>query len=348
MILEYYIFDERSQLGRKVLAALNRADKRGVQIHLRLDGIGSRQWLLQEPLPFQVKNGEISIFSPVPWPISRFLRNEMFKMDKFLSYWSHINRRNHKKLCIVDGHTAFVGSMNVDEHALAWTECGLMCDGNVVIDLMSSFFQLEPRCLVLQRGEYSESHFQTVLKQPDFKEKPEVLLQDSTKSRLDFRKRHRKAFKDAKSEITLVTPYFVPTLRMVKALIAAKKRGVVVSLILPEKLDHRFMKWLMDKYLFPLIHSGIHVYRLPGMVHAKLVIADDWMHVGSCNLNQRSLHLDVELNVQVVEPEVQKDVKKFARQLMDQGLPVTLDMLHQRPWFEKIMGTLLQAFRWML
>lgn len=345
IILEYYIFDPDSEIGQKILLALEAADQRGVQVMIRLDGVGSRKWLLRSEVPLSLKNGQVSVFNPVPWPFSFFLRAEGASMNHFLKYWSRINHRNHKKLCIVDGHYAFVGSMNIHAATFDWIECGVMCEREVVYVLLDSFFQLEKTCFILHQGRLKPELFHTVLKIGAASEAEDVLNQTNRGDRGQFRRLHKQAFQKAQDTITLVTPYFVPTFWLMKSLIQACRRGVKVNLVLSGRLDHRFMNWLADKYLFPLIDSGVMVYRVEKMVHAKVVMADSWVHLGSCNLNQRSLHLDRELNVQVRGEEKQNQVRRFVEGLIENSNGVTLETLNQRPWFEKLMGTLLYIVR---
>ncbi len=345
IILEYYILDFESKIGKKILEALKNADDRGVQVMLHLDGVGSRQWLMRDSPPCIFKNGEIKIFNPIPWPFSRFLASQIPKMGKFLKYWSRINHRNHKKLAIVDGNYAFVGSMNIHDFAFQWVECGVMCEREVVYVLLDTYLQLKKQSLILQRGEVHSDFFKTVLKIGSDSDAEEVLFQKTRNHRALFRRRHKKAFLQAQSHITLVTPYFVPTLWLMKSLIQACQRGVEVTLILSKSPDHRFMNWLADKYLYPLVDSGVKVFKAEPMVHAKIVMADSWVHLGSCNLNQRSLHLDMELNVQVRGKEKQDQVQNFVNDLSKKSDRVTLNKLNQRPLFEKVMGTLLYIFR---
>ena len=116
-----------------------------------------------------------------------------------------------------------------------------------------------------------------------------------------IRSAFRLAMAGARHSIRIMTPYFLPGPRMVRALLRAHKLGVRVQLILPSISDVPLVKLISRAYLTPLVQAGIEVYeRQDTILHAKVMLIDDtWVTLGSANLDHRSFHRNFEINVVV-------------------------------------------------
>lgn len=116
----------------------------------------------------------------------------------------------------------------------------------------------------------------------------------------------------ARDKVRIMTPYFIPDRPLISALITTSLRGVQVSLVLPARNNLPFVHWATRAYLWELLQHDIRVYyQPPPFVHTKLLLVDDiWSLVGSANLDPRSLRLNFELNLEVYDREL-------ARQLSD-------------------------------
>jgi cardiolipin synthase len=305
--------------------------------------VGSRDWIWEKfEIDLNLKI-HICVFNPVPWPIGRFLVRKTLIRHRFFEFWSKINRRNHKKVVIIDEKKLFLGSMNVHAAAFDWVEVGIKDESELASIMSRFFFFFQRRSYVLFRGSSGSEavaiHSGTLLA-PDT-----LLLQHTRNQRKKFRNSHRHYFNLAKKEIFLVTPYFIPSIWLIGSLGKAVKRGVVVRLLLSKKLDYKFLNWVIDGYLFSLVDMGVEVYKSSPMVHAKLVVADDWVHLGSSNLNQRSSHLDMEANIVVTDEVAKREILDDVKRLIANSERVTIETLNQRPWQEKVLGFLLQIFK---
>lgn len=344
ILLEYYIFEKSSRVGQDIWQKLLEAAHRGVQVYVLVDGVGSRDWMwdsleLDPKLPLCVQ-----IFNPVPWPISWALYKKKMQWKALTQFWSEVNRRNHKKVVVIDQKIVFIGSMNIHNEASQWVEAGVKwVDAGTASVLGRFFFFNRRKSFELFKGQMSLDfpieHPRTVMVPKH------LLLQQTRRQRKIFREQHKAAFKAAQQHIVLVTPYFVPSLWLVRAIARATKRGVKVSLLLSKTLDYRFLNWVIDKYLYTFLEMGVEIYKSRPMVHAKVVKADNWIHLGSSNLNQRSLRLDLEANVLISDKESASQVEQSLNNWIQNSERVTVENLNQRPWQEKLLGFLLQMFR---
>ncbi|MCB0406727.1 MAG: hypothetical protein KDD34_00910, partial [Bdellovibrionales bacterium] len=152
VLLEYYIFHRDSQIGHDLINALERASRRGVQVRLLLDGIGSLDWFYRANAFSTNSTVQVFIFNPVPWPMVYFLGLKASSVDRFLKYWSRVNQKNNKKVAIIDQSRAFIGSMNIHEETFHWQEMGVQIDAQELTLLRSHFFGLCEDAMEIQRG----------------------------------------------------------------------------------------------------------------------------------------------------------------------------------------------------
>jgi cardiolipin synthase len=276
-----YIFkDDRT--GRDTLALLAQAAKRGAEVRVLYDGLGSFWRPNRFFRPLRDAGGKAAAFLPI----------EVFRRP-------HLNLRNHRKLLIADGCTAFTGGMNVgDEYATGrnWRDLHCRIRG--------------PVCASLQRVFVEDWNFATgeVLDTDDYfpacPSEGDVPVQ-VVDSGPDQEEPHADelmfgAVSSARRSIDVITPYLVPTPAIEQALASAARRGRRVRVLLPDFVDHRVVRWATDAYVPRLLRAGVQIWRHPQMQHGKLVIVDgSWFTLGSTNLDQRSLQLNFELNVAV-------------------------------------------------
>ena len=150
----------------------------------------------------------------------------------------------------------------------------------------------------------------------------------------------------ATRRIWLASPYFVPRLSLVRALCGAARRGVDVRIMVPKNADVFFMPWLASTYFLGLLNAGVKIYEyLPRFAHAKVQVIDDWATLGSTNLNHRSLHHDMEVDVIVTLPENRRRLEDELVRAFDQSKIVTPGSLRETPWFQAIASRLFLLFR---
>ena len=276
--LLFYIFRE-DHIGTKILKALEDKAKEGVVVRLLVDKMGCK--LSKKKLKKLKKIGVRFAYSHPP---------------SFPYIFFTFNRRNHRKLVIVDGRVGYIGGYNVGDEYLGrdpkfgpWRDFHLRLDGDGVQDLQEQF--LEDWQTAKQKCMVNESHYPS-LKQGSIPLR--ILPTDGTYLEETF----INLVKQAKETLLIGTPYYIPGEALQKELIEAAKRGVDVKLIVPKKGDHPLVKEAAFPYFEPLLLAGVSVYQYyRGFFHAKVVIVDHQAcDIGTANFDKRSFHINHEIN----------------------------------------------------
>lgn len=288
-------------LGARVLAALAAAQARGCEVRLQVDGVGSAAWLQSRPgLPADLA---LRVWNPLPWAVAR--RATLLRRWRWLA---SINRRDHRKVCIIDGERAWVGSLNVDGCHVAelsgparWRDTGARVAGPGVAALEAAFAHAWRRAwpvvdgrvrLPLRRGERPPPDLCTA-----------VRLNHTVATRRSMYRDLLARLDAAQRRIWISNAYVVPRGSLLRALQAAARRGVDVRLLAPERSDIPFMPWVGATFADALLARGVRVLAYqPRMLHAKTMLIDDHALVGSHNLNSRSFLHDLEAEVVLTHP----------------------------------------------
>lgn len=319
-----YIFDS-DEVGFGFADALSEAASRGVRVHLLVDGLGALGNLSRMGRHLLKTKVETAAFFPLRFPFGRL----------------RINLRNHRKLLVVDGHIGFTGGMNISQrHLMSSEKPGRSEDlhfeiaGPVVAELQHAF--VEDWALATDRALEGEEYF------PVIAPCGSALCRGiSTGPDEDLEMVHcilLAAIAAAKSVIYVVTPYFVPTMALISALTLAALRGVRVVVLLPSEVDHRFLRWVADAYLWQLLEHGIEVYRRPPpFVHTKLVIVDGaWVLLGSANMDRRSFRLNFEFNVEAYDTALARELSAWLETLLPGSGRVTLEEVDARSTAQRL------------
>ena len=291
--LETYIF-ETDLIGRALLERLRAAADRGVRVRLILDDVGT--WFTQDKIR-EILSGsrvEIKIFHP-------------FKILGIAI--SQFNQRLHRKVVILDRKTVFTGSFNIT--AQPNRDTGVSLEGGSVTEFLRAFDRLWSgrfkRGLGL-RGVPTQ-----------------VRLNESKRLRRLCNHDLSRRIQSAKKRIWITNAYFVPPFFLLRDLCQAGLRGVDVRMILPEKPDHRYMKWLSEAFYKTLLLSGVRIFEYhKAFLHAKSWSIDDWAMVGSTNLNHRSLIHDLEVDVVLTGKESKTLLEKQFSLDLDHSIELTV------------------------
>ena len=322
---ETYIFTPEN-LGRQVEAALAAAAKRGVKVRLLVDGIGAAGWYEKKSPELERSGVVVRIYHPVV--VSRILGKFFSELgfgrkgDRRGPALAQLNRRDHRKMCLIDGRIAYVGSMNVsDNHLssvrghLAWRDTGVRVMGEPVTYLQVAF----DHAWLRSHAAGGKRRWRDLLHLP---EKPRLT---SHLVRLNFTQRLRrrtivdflKRVKASQGKIWITNAYLAPSSPVMRALSAAASRGVDVRLLVPRTSDVFFMPWVATAHYGPLLKSGVRIFEyLPRFLHAKSAIIDGWAVVGTSNMNRRSLLYDFEVDIVLSRAESVRELEaQFGRDL---------------------------------
>ncbi|MBP3952760.1 cardiolipin synthase [Bacillus suaedae] len=313
----FYIF-RYDHIGKKMISALESKAKEGVTVRLLVDRAGCR----------------------IPKKIIRKMRKDgihfAYSHPASLPYlFFTTNRRNHRKLTVIDGNTGFIGGYNVGDEYLGrdpkfgfWRDFHLRLFGDGVQDLQEQFMQ--DWQTAKQRYVEQPSHYPFLTKG----DSPiRILPTDGVYLEETF----VDLIAQAKHTIMLGTPYYIPGDPVHQELIAAAKRGVDVKLILPKKGDHPLVKEAAYPYFNDLLTAGITIHQYyRGFFHAKCLVIDNQMcDVGTANFDKRSFHINHEINCLIYDSDF---VQLVIREL-DHDLAIserlTFENYKKRPFVHK-------------
>lgn len=328
--LSSYIFDG-DRIGDRFVKALAEAADRGVTVRVVVDALGERYSSLTARAALQGSRVDIRLYLP-------------------LYKGPFINLRNHRKLLIVDGQTAFTGGMNIrSNHCITSTtqndgasDLHFQVAGPVVGDLQRIF--LEDWFFV--SGEHPD----------ELHNFPELVTSGTALARViadgpdrEFRKLEwivMGALSSAKQQVCIMTPYFIPDRPMVTALITAALRGVSITLILPQRNNLPFVAWASRASYWELIKNGIQIFEQPPpFAHTKLLLVDGlWSLIGSANLDTRSFRLNFELNLAVYDQSFTAMLAGHFSQVQAKSHLITLQEMDARPLAIKLRDGVARLF----
>ncbi|MBC7963778.1 MAG: cardiolipin synthase [Steroidobacteraceae bacterium] len=328
--LSSYIFDAEG-IGSEFVEQLKAAADRGVEVRVLIDALGEKYSRISPTKAFHGSHVRLARYLP-------------------LRHGAYINLRNHRKLLIVDGREAFTGGMNIrGRHLLSETNPGqAMLDvhfsvqGPVVADLQRSF--LEDWFFVTGAKLDLPLFFPII--EPVGNAMVRCISDGPDK---EFRKLEQiimGALSCSTHSVSIMTPYFIPERSMISSLITAALRGVDVRIMLPGLNNLPFVQWASQALLSELLASGVKVYyQPPPFVHSKLLLVDEiWSLIGSANLDTRSLRLNFELNLSVMDSEFAACVRRHFDKAFLHAREISLHEIENRPLPIKLRDSFFHLF----
>lgn len=304
--IESYIFNI-DKLTQVILDELGQASARGCSVKIVADGFGSYSSI---PQLFQLcaqRGIEFRVFHPFPYPLF-WARARVQNFSSSLSFLlTHSNRRTHRKITLIDEKRAYLGSFNfTQEHSEkiygsgAWRDTGVAIEGPPVQQLVKAFQITYMRTFVKNIlnwvGRWRQTHdpFQNILR-----------LNTTNKSRRQLYKNLLQRITQAESRIYITTAYFLPKRSLLKAILKAAKKGVDIKILIPGKSDAVVVKWAAFFIVRLLLKRKIPIFEYQRTIlHAKTMIIDNDVFIGSFNLNHRSIMHDLEVEVVINDDKI--------------------------------------------
>ncbi len=320
ILLEMYLV-ESGEIADQFIEALRSAAARGVDVYLLLDDFGTRGLKSSDRQRLTDAGIRLAFFNPLQYGKGRA---NLY--------------RDHRKLLLADGKTAFTGGAGItDEFAPTravkeyWHEIMIECQGPVVADWRHSFFVVWRRWSKDMTG--LASH-----RSPDKPGRLPARLSiihppyQEAKGALS-RRIHR-----ARTRVWLVTAYFIPTRKIRRLLRGAAIRGVDVRILVPgEKTDHPAVRRVGQRYYQWLLRNGVRIFEYqPRFVHAKVWLCDDWVSVGSTNLDRWTQHWNLEANQEVNDGAFAADMAAILERDFDQSIEIDYAEWCSRPWYQRL------------
>ncbi len=351
IIVESYIFD-MDPIGLRVLEALRAAHERGVRVQILVDGVGSFNWVLSLQEYCQKHHLMFRIYHPLPIRMS-FLRKISWRsLRRILFLLKKANKRNHRKVILLDREKAFLGSLNISQvhtkeflGARAWRDTGIQVSGGPLAHLRRACID----AWVTARMEKLNLRHRLIRFRNRQKADQILRLNSSMHWRYALLRDLNRRMNMATNRILITNAYFVPRRSVLRSLIKAAQRGVYVGLCLPAQTDVLPVRWASRSLYNRLLRAGVKIYEYqPSILHAKTLIVDDWATVGSHNLNHRSLTHDLEVEAVL---EYKDRIEKLKEQWdadIRQSQEITTADLGRMTWVDRSMARLAYWFRYWL
>ncbi len=327
--LEFYIWALGGDADR-VGEALIAASKRGVACRVLLDSLGSKNWF-KSKWPGRFRNAGIQVTEALPIQIGRF-------------QFRRADLRLHRKIFVVDGTIVWTGSMNMvdprtfkqDSGVGEWVDAMVRVEGPVAsqFDLTFAFDWSVDNPHITH---FDDLHLLAALDEggalaqelasgPVYRD--DILYQVMLS-----------AIIDARQELTITTPYFGPDGGLLQALMAAARRGVKVTLIVPKLNDSALVAWSSKSYYDDLLNAGVKIAEFHGgLLHTKSLLIDKRMAIfGSVNFDQRSLRLNFEISLIVYNEVFCADLEKLIGTYLGQSDYVDLAVWRMRPRWHRYL-----------
>lgn len=318
IVLEQFIF-VKDEFGQKLLDICKKRAKDGVKIRFLWDAAGSFTFRGSNIVE-ELKNSGIELLF---W---RTLIPDFFKVPNF-RFWYF---RNHRRTLVIDGKVGYTGSICVDDNFKNWRDTNVRMEGPVVREMKEAFEDMWSRA-----SERNKSSHQRTTSRSDFR----YVTNYPAPGRRHIYTEVIEALRKAKKHIYITTPYFVPTHRLLRALKSARRKGVDVKIILPERSDHYLVDLGARSYFSTLLHSGIRVFLYTGnMIHSKSITIDDtWSTVGTMNLDSISLLYNFEANIVTTNDDFSKELKEHFLNDIKETREIDKKQWQNRSFIKKVL-----------
>lgn len=322
--LSMYIFSNDAT-GMLFVEALGRAVARGVEVRVLVDDIGAHLTWRSIIAPLRLAKVPAARFLPTLIP----------------HFFSYANLRSHRKMLIVDGRIGFTGGMNISDSywpsrkpACPIHDLQFRVEGPVIADMMKVFVadwafaageRLHGQSWFPRLDARGPALARAISTGPD---------EDLNRLRLIF----LGALSNARTRVTIVTPYFLPDASLISALNIAALRGVQVDIVLPRDSDLRLVCWASTAQLPQVLEYGCRIWHMPAPFrHVKLMIVDGvWVNLGSANWDERSLRLNFEFNIECYDPALAARLQADIDVGITQAESITLAKITERPFWVRV------------
>jgi cardiolipin synthase len=339
ILLEYYII-RNDRTGSAFAAELIAAVKRGVRVLLVYDYFGC----IDTPSAYFNKLSRQGI-ELMPFNVPSFRRG---------IHW--FDRRNHRKMTIIDGKLAFLGGFNIaDEYSgdrvgrHNFRDLGFSVSGSVVQELIMSF------CFIWQMERDEQPDLVDVCDTIQGRSHPghanvAIISGGPHQRSSSIRSAFLFNIGSASEQLLVANPYFVPGPRIIRSLLRASRRGVRVRLLMPARSDVPLVQLVGRSSYGILLRGGIEIFEMEReLLHAKVMLVDgERTIIGSANLDQRSFHRNFEINCVIDSNAFGAQIRRELEADFQTARRVSLDSHESRGIILRVMEKIVNLFSWFL
>jgi len=335
ILLEMYLLASGA-VAERFINALLQAAERGVRIYLLLDDYGARQLGPRDREQLAHRNIQIVYYNPLSSSITLY--------NLYRIVWQRINHslyRNHRKLLLIDGKVAFAGGAGITDEvdaprkpAMRWRETMIEIKGPVLGDWQQLFTE--------SWNKYAEQVLTLPMVTPAAFANGQTgrVTVNEARRMTGIQRSLLRHLKTARHRIWFATAYFIPSWSIRRKLRRAARSGVDVRLLLPGPItDHPGARYASHRYYGRLLKNGIRVYEYtPRFFHAKTVLCDEWVTIGSCNYDRWNLRWNLEANQEIDDPDMAATIAAMFVNDFTHSLEYTSSEWEQRGWRLRLLA----------
>ncbi|EEK70536.1 MULTISPECIES: cardiolipin synthase [Bacillus] len=323
---------KNDDISRTFLKLLIDKAQEGIEVRLLLDRFGSH-YLSKEAIYSLQKHGvSFSFCHKVKFPFPFFSANQ----------------RNHRKITVIDGKIGYIGGFNIGEEYLGhnqrlglWRDYHLRLTGEGIQDLQKQFLH---DWLDDTDQNLLDSSLYFPMQQPGT-----ILHRFIPTDGAYLQNTFLHLIESAKKELFIGTPYFIPGKKIMNALLKARKRGVQITILVPQKADHALVREAKFPYCRKLIQAGCNIYAFQqGFFHAKIIIVDDHTcDIGTANFDMRSIYINHEINCLLYDKHFIQEVKRKFEEDLERSLLLSFEDVNPLSIIDRgkeWLGTILAFF----
>ena len=321
-------------IGEEFAEALSERARAGVRVHVLLDWVGAGK--REEALLQRMGDAGVQVvqYHPLRW----------YNLGRF-------NNRTHRKILVVDGRVGFTGGVGIADQWLGeaqdpehWRDSHYRITGPAVAQMQSAFMDN----WIKTKGEvlHGEAYFPPL--DSAGPHRAQMFRSSSGEGGESVRLMYLLSIASAQKSVRISASYFVPDSLSIETMIAARKRGVTVDIIVPgEHIDTEVVRKASRGRWGPLLAAGVRIYEFqPTMYHCKVMIVDDlWVSVGSTNFDNRSFSLNDEANLNIMDAEFALEQSRTFEADRARAREITYAMWKARPRTEKVVEWLAGLLR---
>lgn len=330
MELYYFASDET---GKAFAELLIQKLLEGVRIRILYDAVGCRTTSSHFLERLEQSGLEMKVYHPL------------------LPLGKRFAERNHRKVFIIDGQTAFLGGLNLaNEYSKkaygkkAWRDTGVCIEDLSVVKQLQDLFEFSWGGQIFRWRKFLFRR----QKKPHWGESNFHIVPGLGWRRRSFiREEYLTAILSAQRALLITNPYFIPDRRFRRALKKAVKRGVRVCLLTAGDTDVRIARWAGQATYAGLLKGGVRIYEYQGRVlHAKSAVMDEsWFTVGTSNIDYLSFYRNLEVNFFGRDPILAKKLSLQFRKDLKGSQEITRQQWSQRPWWLKFLQKMCYLLR---
>jgi cardiolipin synthase len=319
ILFEQYLV-KAGQIFDEFIQHLVQARQRGVKIYFLLDDYGSSETKRSDCQRLTAAGVEVVFYNPLSW---RSLYRSL--------------RRDHRKLLVVDNRVAFVGGVGIsdayldgDPQHMNWHDVMVQIEGENVEDWIRAFMYV---------WQLATEVF------PEIAERPQLAIGNQTGRvhlsrgllRNDIARSVISHINKSSQHVWMSTPYFVTNRKLRRVLRRAARNEVDVRLLLPGPIsDHPWISHAGRRYYHKLLRSGVKIFEYqPRFIHAKVILCDDWVSIGSSNLDRWNQRWNLDANQAVLDGQFSQQVSAMFENDFAQSRQITDEAWERRPLWQR-------------